>query len=58
MESDDWIRAFYIFQELLTYTPDDPDARNFYAASEANAKNTAFFIEWRYCEKDMFLYRT
>jgi len=45
METDDWIRAFYIFQELLTHTPNDPDVKNFYAASEENAKQTAFFID-------------
>ncbi|MDR2543557.1 MAG: hypothetical protein LBC80_08965 [Treponema sp.] len=45
MENDDWIRAYYIFQELLSITPDDPDAKNFYAASEIGAKETAFFID-------------
>ena len=45
MEIGDWIRAFYIFQELLTFTPDDPDVKNFYAASEIRAKETAFFID-------------
>jgi len=45
MQVDDWIRAFYIFQELLTLTPDDPDAKNFYAASEVRAKEAAFFID-------------
>jgi hypothetical protein len=45
MEMGDWIRAFYIFQELLTYTPDDPDAKNFIAVSEKNAKETAFFTD-------------
>jgi tetratricopeptide (TPR) repeat protein len=45
MEMGDWIRAFYIFQELLTYTPDDPDTKNFLAVSEKNAKEAAFFID-------------
>jgi len=45
MDSGDWIRAYYIFQELLTYTPDDPDAVNFLAASERGAKEYAFFID-------------
>ncbi|GBU26685.1 hypothetical protein R84B8_00195 [Treponema sp. R8-4-B8] len=45
MASGEWIRAFYIFQELLTYTPDDPDAKNFIAVSEKNAKEIAFFTE-------------
>jgi len=45
MDIGDWIRAFYIFQELLAITPDDPDVKNFYAASEVRAKETAFFID-------------
>ena len=45
MESGDWIQAYYIFQELLTYTPDDPDAKKFYLESEKNARETAFFID-------------
>ena len=45
MNIGDWIRAFYIFQELLELSPDDPDARNFLAASERGAKETAFFID-------------
>ena len=45
MLSEDWILAYYIFQELLASTPDDPDAKNFYAASEAAAREKAFFID-------------
>jgi hypothetical protein len=45
MVSGDWIRAFYIFQELLDLTPNDPDAVNFFAKSEQGAKETAFFID-------------
>jgi tetratricopeptide (TPR) repeat protein len=45
MNTGDWIRAFYIFQELLKLTPDDPDAINFYAASERGAKEYAFFVD-------------
>jgi len=45
MDSGDWIRAYYIFQELLSYTPDDPDVKNFLAASERGAKEYAFFID-------------
>jgi hypothetical protein len=45
MNSGDWIRAFYIFQELAALTPDDPDAANFLAASERGTKEVAFFIE-------------
>jgi hypothetical protein len=45
MESGEWIRAFYIFQDLLTLTPDDPDTKKFLAVSEKNAKESAFFID-------------
>jgi hypothetical protein len=45
MNTGDWIRAFYIFQELLAITPDDPDAVNFLAASERGAKEYAFFLD-------------
>jgi hypothetical protein len=45
LNAADWIRAFYIFQELLTLSPDDPDAKNFYAASERATKEAAFFID-------------
>jgi len=45
MELGEWIRAYYIFQELLALTPDDPDAKNFLAASEKNARKTAFFLD-------------
>ncbi|MDR2478903.1 MAG: hypothetical protein LBD48_06285 [Treponema sp.] len=45
MLADDWIRGFYIFQELLKLTPGDPDAANFLAACEKGTKEIAFFIE-------------
>jgi len=45
MNTGDWIRAYYIFLELSAQTPDDPDVRNFLAASERGAKETAFFID-------------
>jgi len=45
MEAQDWINAYYIFLDLLTKTPHDPDARNYFAASEIGAKETAFFID-------------
>jgi hypothetical protein len=43
--SGDWIRAYYIFQELLELSPDDPDAANFFAKSEQGTKEAAFFID-------------
>jgi hypothetical protein len=45
MNSSDWIRAFFIFQELTEKNPDDPDAKNFLAASERGARENAFFID-------------
>ncbi|MDR3020475.1 MAG: hypothetical protein LBU66_06180 [Treponema sp.] len=45
MNTREWIRAFYIFQELLSLSPDDPDAANFLAVSERGAKERAFFID-------------
>jgi len=45
MGTGDWIRAYYIFLELLKYTPDDPDAKNFLANCEVEAANSAFFID-------------
>ena len=45
MVSGDWIRAFYLFQELFEKSPHDPDAENFLAACEKGTKEIAFFIE-------------
>jgi len=45
MVSGDWIRAFYIFRELINLTPKDPDAENFLADSEKETKKIAFFID-------------
>jgi len=45
MGTGEWIRAFYIFQELMSLTPADPDVSKFLAASEQSAKRTAFFID-------------
>jgi len=45
MNSDEWIEAYYIFQELLALTPDDPDAAKFLAVSERGANSVAFFID-------------
>jgi hypothetical protein len=45
MVSGDWIRAYYIFKQLLELTPFDPDAENFFAASEKGTKECAFFMD-------------
>jgi len=45
MNAGEYIRAYYIFQELLAVTPDDLDALNFIATSEKGVKESAFFID-------------
>jgi hypothetical protein len=43
--SADWIRAYYIFKELASLSPDDIDVKNFLAMSEAGLKDQSFFID-------------
>jgi len=45
MGSGDFIHAYYIFLELMTYTPDDPDVKKFFDVSREGAIRTAFFID-------------
>ncbi|MDR2717788.1 MAG: hypothetical protein LBB89_06985 [Treponema sp.] len=45
MVASDWIRAYYIFQELLGLTPNDPDAKNFFADCKKKTTEIAFFID-------------
>jgi hypothetical protein len=45
MVSGDWIRAYYIFQELSGLTPNDPDAVNYLARSRQGTAETAFFTD-------------
>jgi hypothetical protein len=45
MVSGDWIRAYYIFQELSGLTPNDPDAANYLARSRQGTAETAFFTD-------------
>lgn len=45
MVSGDWIRGYYIFQELTVFTPDDPDVQNFLAVCEKGTKESSFFID-------------
>jgi len=45
MVAGDWIRAYYIFKELLGLTPNDPDAKNFFAICEKGTTQIAFFID-------------
>ena len=41
----EWIRAYYIFRELLEMSPDDPDAIRYLSLSESELQNAAFFID-------------
>ncbi|MDR3343699.1 MAG: hypothetical protein LBT14_13165 [Treponema sp.] len=43
--SEDWIRAYYIFKDLMAKIPEDPDVARFLAISEQGAANIAFFID-------------
>jgi hypothetical protein len=43
--SEDWIRAYYIFQELSKQLPDDPDVAKFLIMSEQGTANSVFFID-------------
>ena len=45
MNAERWIDAYYIFKELLSHTPDDPDTVNFIAVCGRNAGQTAFFTD-------------
>jgi hypothetical protein len=45
MTAGDWIRAYYIFRELLEQSPGDPDVRNFLRQSEEGTRNIAFFTD-------------
>jgi len=45
MQSGDWVRAFFTFQELTELTPADPDVRNFLELSTRELDNVAFFTD-------------
>jgi hypothetical protein len=45
MVAGDWIRAYYIFRELVERSPGDPDVRNFLRQSEEGTRTTAFFTD-------------
>jgi len=51
LNAEEWIRAYYIFLELLELSPQDPDVHRFFAMSEAGLRQVAFFID----EMDMAL---
>jgi hypothetical protein len=41
----EWIRSYYIFLDLLTLSPEDPDVQKYFALSEEGLKQAAFFID-------------
>ncbi|MCL2192303.1 MAG: hypothetical protein FWB78_02765 [Treponema sp.] len=45
MLAGDWVRAFYIFRELIDLVPDNPDVRNFLARTEQAIGDVAFFVD-------------
>lgn len=45
VSGSDWIRAYYIFEELSRTVPNDPDVQNFLAMSEEGARSVAFFAD-------------
>ncbi|MDR2748039.1 MAG: hypothetical protein LBB77_11415 [Treponema sp.] len=45
MIAGDWIRAYYIFRELMEQNPADPDVRNFLQKSEQGIQGIAFFTD-------------
>jgi hypothetical protein len=45
MNNGEWINAYYIFLDLMYYTPDDPDIANFLKASERAILEYAFFMD-------------
>jgi hypothetical protein len=45
MVSQDWIRGYYIFQDLKELTPQDPDVINYLSICENGAARIAFFTD-------------
>ncbi|MDR1469054.1 MAG: hypothetical protein LBT00_07145 [Spirochaetaceae bacterium] len=45
MTAQDWIRAYYVFLELKTLTPNDPDLEHFIAKCEEGIRSSAFFTD-------------
>jgi hypothetical protein len=43
MVSGDWIRAYYIFQDLIEETPDDAELQNFLDMARTGIEKVAFF---------------
>jgi hypothetical protein len=45
MVGQDWIRGYYTFKELLSLSPDDPDAADFLRRCETETLQIAFFAD-------------
>ncbi|OHE76418.1 MAG: hypothetical protein A2413_05025 [Treponema sp. RIFOXYC1_FULL_61_9] len=45
LDASDWIRAFYIFEELAERDPGDPEIKEFLTMSEEGARTVSFFID-------------
>jgi hypothetical protein len=45
MVAGDWIRAYYVFKELVDETPGDPDVTKFLALSTQGVQGQAFFTD-------------
>jgi hypothetical protein len=45
LTNNDWIRSYYIFKDLLTELPLDPDVNNYFTISENGLKSIAFFFD-------------
>jgi hypothetical protein len=45
MVGQDWIKGYYIFKELISLSPDDPDVAGFLRRCETEMLQTAFFTD-------------
>ena len=45
LNTEEWIRAYYIFLQLLELSPGDPDVHRFFAMSKEGLRQVAFFID-------------
>jgi len=43
--NENWIRAYYIFKDLIPDAPSDNDIKNFFFLSEKNLKTMSFFLD-------------
>ena len=44
-KNEDWVRAYYIFRELHSYLPEDPDINKYLALCETGLRRLAFFSD-------------